>query len=172
MALLKDIEKIKKQPTVFVIFGATGNLAQKKLFPALFALDKSDLLPKKLKIVATSRTSHSTQKFQDLTKESVAPKDAKKWQNFSQKIEFIPYDVSENKNLDKITTRLTEIEKEAASCIKVILYLAIAPTIYEDAFKNIGKHKLNFGFLVHKNRSRIVIEKPFGYDFEKRPHKW
>src|SRR3989344_8804072 len=113
MALPKDIEKIKKQATVFVIFGATGNLAQKKLFPSMFALDKSDLLPEKLKIVATSRTSHSTQKFQDLTKESVAPKDAKKWQEFSQIIKFVPSDIAENKNLDRIVTRLSEIEKKA-----------------------------------------------------------
>src|SRR3990167_6293848 len=166
MALPKDIEKIKKQATVFVIFGATGNLAQKKLFPSLYALDKSDLLPEKLKIIATSRTSHSTQKFQDLTRESVAPNDAKIWQNFSQKLEYIPSDIAENKNIEKIVTRLSEIEKEAGACIKVILYLAIAPTIYEDALKNIDQNKLNFGCLVHKNQSRVVVEKPFGYDFE------
>src|SRR3989344_6975328 len=110
MALPKDIEKIKNQPTVFVIFGATGNLAQKKLFPALFELFKSNLLPKQLKIVATSRTGHSTSKFQDLTKVSVTPKDSKNWQEFSQKIEFIPSDIAENKNLDKIVARLSEIE--------------------------------------------------------------
>src|SRR3989304_1847738 len=94
MALPKDIEKIKKQATVFVIFGATGDLSRKKLFPALFALYKSGLLPEKLKIIATARTKHSTSQFQ-----------------------------------------------------------------------NSGKNKLNFGCLVHKNKSRVVIEKPFGYDF-------
>src|SRR3990167_3491974 len=165
MALPKDIEKIKKQATVFVIFGATGDLSRRKLFPALFALHISGLLPEKLKIIATARTKHSTSQFQNSIKESVTPQDSKKWQNFSQKIEFIPSDVAENKNLDKIARRLSEIEKETKSCIKAIIYLAVVPTIYENAFENIGKNKLNFGCLVHKNKSRVVVEKPFGYDF-------
>ena len=166
MALPKDIEKIQKQATVFAIFGATGDLARRKLFPALFALHKSGLLPEKLKIIATARTKHSTSQFQNSLKESTKPQDSKNWQDFSQKIEFIASDVAENKDLDKIAHRLAEIEKETKSCIKAIIYLAIAPTIYENAFKNIGGYKLNFGCLVHKNKSRVVIEKPFGYDFE------
>src|SRR3989337_2814825 len=165
MALPKDIEKIKKQATVFVIVGATGDLSRRKLFPALFALHKSGLLPEKLKIIAASRTKHSTLQFQNSLKETVKPQDSEKWQDFCQKIEFIPSDVAENKNLDKIARRLFEIEKETKSCIKAIIYLAVAPTIYEDAFKNIGQNKLNFGCLVHKNKSRVVIDKPFGYDF-------
>ena len=165
MALPKDIEKIKKQATVFVIFGATGDLSRKKLFPALFTLFQSGLLPEKLKIIAASRTKHSTSQFQNSIKESVNPQDSKKWQDFAKKIEFIASDVAENKNLENIAHRLSEIEKETKSCIKAIIYLAVAPTIYEDAFENIGKNKLNFGCLVHKNKSRVVIEKPFGYDF-------
>src|SRR3990167_9752673 len=165
MALPKDIEKIKKQATVFVIFGATGDLSRRKLFPALFALHISGLLPEKLKIIATARTKYSTSQFQNSLKESTKPQDSKKWQDFSGKIEFIASDVAQNKNLDKIAHRLSEIEKETKSCIKVIVYLAVAPTIYEDAFKNIGQNNLNFGCLVHKNKSRVVIEKPFGYDF-------
>ena len=129
MALPKDIEKIKKQPTVFVIFGATGDLSRKKLFPALFALYQSGLLPEKLKIIATARTKHSTSQFQSTIKEYVKPQDSKKWQEFAQKIEFIPSDVAKNKNLDKIARRLFEIEKETKSCIKAIIYLAVAPTI-------------------------------------------
>src|SRR3990167_7918347 len=86
MALPKDIEKIKKQATVFVIFGATGDLSRKKLFPALFTLFQSGLLPEKLKIIAASRTKHSTSQFQNSIKESVNPQDSKKWQDFAKKI--------------------------------------------------------------------------------------
>src|SRR3989338_6526163 len=98
MALPKDIEKIKKQATVFVIFGATGDLSRKKLFPALFALHISGLLPEKLKIIATARTKHSSLQFQDSLKETVKPQDHKKWQDFVKKIEFIASDVAKNKN--------------------------------------------------------------------------
>ena len=164
MALPKDIEKIKKQATVFVIFGATGDLAKKKLFPALFTLHQSNLLPKQFKIIAASRTKYSTSQFQSLIEEAVKPKDSAKWQDFAQSIEFIPSDIAKNKNLDQVTARLSKIEEEFDSCVKVIIYLAIAPTIYEDAFGNIGKNKLNFGCQKHKNQSRIVVEKPFGYD--------
>ena len=166
MAVPKDIENIKNQPTVFVIFGAAGDLSRKKLFPALFALYQSNLLPETLKIIAASRTKYTTSQFQQIAKDSVRPKDLAKWKEFAQNIEFIPSDLAENKNLDLIAKRLAEIEKESQACIKVILYLAIVPAIYEDAFKNIGQNKLNFGCLVHKNKSRVVVEKPFGYDLE------
>jgi len=96
MSLPKDIEKIKDQPTVFVIFGATGDLARKKLFPALFKLHQTKFLPHEFRIIATSRTHHSNEKFHQIIKESTKPKDLNDWQKFTQNIEFIAADIAKN----------------------------------------------------------------------------
>lgn len=163
MPLGKDI---KNQPTVFVIFGATGDLSRKKLFPALFELYKANLLPQKFKIIASARTAHPSEKFRGVVEETLRSKDEKSWQGFAKNIEYIASDIAENKNLDKIVKRIGELEKGAGACLKSVLYLAIAPTIYEKAFENIGKNKLHLGCQTHNNKARVVIEKPFGYNFE------
>ena len=52
MALPGDVAKIKDLPTIFVVFGATGDLSRKKIFPSFFELFKNKLLPEKFKIIA------------------------------------------------------------------------------------------------------------------------
>ena len=164
MALPKNIEKIKNLPTVFIIFGATGDLSRKKLFPSLFELFTTNLLPEKITILASSRSQYSNEEFAQIVKETVNPKDVTAWEKFISNLEFISSDVSENKNLDLISNRLLQIEKEAKTCVQRIIYLAISPSIYQKAFENIGKNKLNLGCRTHNNKARIVIEKPFGHN--------
>jgi len=165
MAVIRDLDQIKKTPTIFVIFGATGDLATKKLFPALLELHNANYLPEQFKIIAASRSSQSSKEFRNQLKDSLNPKDNKSWDTFASNIDFIQADVAENNNLGNITSHIKNTEKEIQECAKVIIYLAIAPSIYKQAFENLGKIKLNFGCATHSNKSRIVIEKPFGHDY-------
>ena len=80
------INKIKKQPTAIIIVGATGDLARKRIFPALFELFKTNLLPKYFKIIATARKPHSDNDFRQIVKEMLEVKDQEDWQNFAPKI--------------------------------------------------------------------------------------
>src|SRR3989344_957356 len=102
MATPKDIEEIKKSASVLVIFGATGDLSTKKIFPSLYELYKNNLLPDKFKIVASARTKFQTSEFSKKLKESINPADQKAWQGFENLIDYVPSDIDQNDNLDKI----------------------------------------------------------------------
>lgn len=152
------------QPTAFVIFGATGDLATKKIFPSLFELYKNNLLPQKIKIVAAARTPHTSESFTQILRETTVVKDSKSWNEFVKKIDYLSLDVAQDKNLDKLAKLLEKFEEESNVCIQRIFYMAVSPTILEKAIENLGKHKLHSGCQIHTLRARIVVEKPFGHD--------
>ena len=154
------------QPTAIVIVGATGNLARKRIFPALFALFKNNLLPSTFRIIATARTPHSDNSFRKKVKDMLGLKDEVKWQSFAKVISYVPADFGEGINLAEITKKLDSFEKEAQTCILRIYYLSISPQIVKDAVQNLGKNKLHLGCRLHNTRPRIIVEKPFGKDLK------
>lgn len=166
----KKLEKIPGQeiggPTAFVIFGATGDLAKKRIFPSLYKLSKSKLLPKTFKIISAARTPHSTNQFRNLVKEIVQAQDDENWQDFAKQIEYISVDVQKDINLPEITKTIENFEKESKVCVKRIFYFAVLPTVQEKAVENLSKNKLHLGCQIHNNKPRIIIEKPFGYDLK------
>lgn len=166
MSKAQDIENIKSSPTAFVIFGATGDLSRRKIFPSLYQLFQNDFLPKKFKIFAVARTPLVTEKFVSTLPTHINVINAKKWKEFTNFIEYIPADVAENINLDILSKKLDEFEKVQEECVQRILYMAIAHDIYKSAFENLGKASLNLGCKKHNLKARIVVEKPFGADYK------
>ena len=157
--------KINDTPATFVIFGATGDLSRKKIFPSFFELFKNNLLPQEIKIVGAARSNHTKESFLALFKDTINTTD-KKWHEFAQKIEYFRCDIEKNVDLDTLKEHLDTHEKNSKICVQRIYYLAISPYIYNDAFENLGKSRLNIGCQEHGKSSRIVIEKPFGYDYK------
>lgn len=174
MAQSIDIAKIKNLPvspqtlggpTAFVIFGATGDLSTKKIFPSFFKLYKNKLLPQIFEIIACARTAHTNESFIKILEESIKVDDHLPAE-FTSKIQYVSLDIAESKNLASLALALDAFEKESKVCPKRIFYMAISPKIYESAFNNLGKTKLNLGCQTHGSKARIVVEKPFGRDFE------
>lgn len=157
---------IKNIPTVLVIFGATGDLASKRIFPALIELSKAALLPEKFKIIACARTKHTTEKFVEVLKNSILVKDEDAWQEIARKITYLPLDLAENLNLGEITKYIEGFEKEINACPQRIFYMAISPSIFAKSFGNFGKNNLHIGCALHNTKPRIIIEKPFGRDLK------
>ena len=164
MALPHEIEKAKKTPTAFVIFGATGDLASKKIFPSFFELFKAGLLPADFKIIAAARSQLQSADFVTSLKERVMVKDYKSWDEFAKVIGYVSCDIAQNIDIDKIAKALNGYEKSIGKCTQRVFYMSISPFIYLDAFTNLGSHKLHLGCTVHQNPAKIVIEKPFGHD--------
>lgn len=169
MAKLEDLQKIKNLKTVLIIFGATGNLAQDRIFPALFKLYKSNLLPTQFKILACARTSHSHREFRKITEDSIGQKDREKIPDFFQKIDYLSLDIAENLNLGTLEQKINTFEKngDKNSCVRRIFYMAISPIILQGAIENLAKNNLHTGCQNHHPPAggpRIIIEKPFGYD--------
>src|SRR3990167_7911813 len=159
-------QSVKEKATAFVVFGATGDLARKKIFPSFYELFKANLLPEKFKIIAAARTKYSKEDFTQSLKENIKAPDKNLWHKFSQTIDYIQCDIENAKNLNVLLQRLEDLEKANKVCTQRVLYMAVSPFIYEKAFENLGKYKLNLGCTKHQKAARIVTEKPFGFDFQ------
>lgn len=166
MSQLPELESVKNSPTVFVIFGATGDLARKKIFPSFFELSKNNLLPEKFKIIAAARSQFTSESFTESLKDTITFKDKNDWEKFAKQVEYVNCDIAENINLDVLKRTLDNFEKDAKACTQRVLYMSISPFIYDKAFENVGKSGLNLGCSAHSKKARIVIEKPFGHDLK------
>ncbi|MFD2718117.1 glucose-6-phosphate dehydrogenase [Hymenobacter monticola] len=155
-------------PTIFVIFGGTGDLNARKLGPALYNLFLDGWLPEQFAIIGTGRTQLTSQQFEDKLLNDIGqfsrtgkPK-KEVWSTFAP---HVTYEVADVKNADSFkvfSQHITRLEKEWNAKANVIYYLAVAPEFFPIIATNLAKSKL----ADDPDRTRIVIEKPFGHDLE------
>ena len=131
-----------------VIFGATGDLCKRKLIPALFELWKKQLLPENILIVGASR--------RDYSKESWLEHLGDYPEGFCNWLDFRCCDLD---NQDSLQILHDE-------SVDTTYFLSVPPERYENAIINLKEA----GFLDDPDHSRVVIEKPFGYDLESADH--
>lgn len=150
--------------TSIIIFGVTGDLARRKLLPALYNNLKKGRLPDNVKIVGTGRrdwslddmVKHTHDSLQEFAKDIY---EEKLWEEFKGMLSYALVDLPQPDTYENLKSHLAEVEEGQEA--NRLYYLSIAPEYFDDAMKNLGKHdmaKENGGW------RRIVIEKPFGYD--------
>ncbi|MBC6990815.1 glucose-6-phosphate dehydrogenase [Hymenobacter sp. BT491] len=155
-------------PTIFVIFGGTGDLNARKLAPALYNLYLEGWLPEQFSIIGTGRTQLQDEDFrkkllEDINQFSRSGKAEKeKWEAFSQHLFYQVSDLNDFKTYKEFGTRIKHLETEWDTKANVIYYLAVAPNFFPVIAENLAKSKL----ADDSQRVRIVIEKPFGHDLE------
>jgi len=150
-------------PTTIVIFGASGDLTQRKLVPALYNLLRKGRLPGKINIVGFARRPYSDQEFRQrmqtgLKKFSAETYDEGLWNVFVNKLCYFRGDLTSAEDFTRLAEFLIDIDDGPSDRL---YYLATAPSFYEKIVGNLGAARMaaqEFG-----NR-RIVIEKPFGHD--------
>jgi len=162
-----------KNPLTITIFGATGDLAQKKLIPSLFDLYKKDLLPDQLKIVGFSRKDLSDEEYRDFMRKSLAAKGHDKevekdvMSGFLNKAHYKQGDINEMESYKDLAMFLSEKDEEIKACSNKLFYLAVPPNLYEPVFSNISKSGMAMPCKKHsedKRWTRVLVEKPFGSD--------
>ena len=131
-----------------VIFGATGDLCKKKLIPALYKLWEKDLLPPNFLITGCARRDHTATKW----KKSLGVYDEK----FLQQLDYISADLD---NVDTLRHLPDYLHDNT-------YFLSVPPERYANAITNLKET----GLLEDPDRSRVVIEKPFGYDYKSADH--
>ena len=155
------------ESTAVVIMGATGDLARRKLVPALFNLYCKERLPDGLSIIGFSRTPHSSEQFRDLMWESAREfgelaGQTDEWAVFAERLHYVPGSLTETADIADLGRRLHELEQDKQPANR-LFYLSIAPHLYEAAIESLGASGLanqDGGW------SRAVIEKPFGWDLK------
>jgi glucose-6-phosphate 1-dehydrogenase len=150
------------QPTVIMLFGATGDLAHRLVLPALYRLAQAGLLPEDWRLVGNGRGDVSHENFQDRVRESLeefGPKPEEgPWDDFCSRLRFAGggFEASDPGSLLEV---LQEAENELGGSPQRIHYLAVPPSAFAKLAEGIGEHNL-------AERSRIVFEKPFGTSME------
>jgi glucose-6-phosphate 1-dehydrogenase len=156
------------EPNVFVIFGAAGDLTWRKLMPALFDLSQKRSIPAHFAIIAVDRVPQSNEAFRKHLFEGVkkfasAGRAAlKEWKAFSEHITYLHGDFKSNATYKELGARCAGFEREWSAKAQRIFYMATPPSL----FGEIPRFLNHAGLAADRERSRLVIEKPIGYDLE------
>lgn len=156
-------------PTVIVVFGATGDLAKKKIFPALFRLFRNKELPKKFSIIGASRSAQTDDAFRTyltgiLNDFDDDPATKHSLEDF---LKLCTYQQAQFGNLDDykaIATSLGRQDNYWKICSNKLFYLAVPPHMYADMLKNITDSGLTEPCSPEEGWTRVLIEKPLGKD--------
>ncbi len=155
-------------PLIFTIFGASGDLAKRKLIPALFELHLDGLLPKGFTILGVSRTEFSDEAFRDevfLKNDllDLSKADEKLKADFAKKLFYQAIPDYEKADYAVVKNRLAELDKQFGLPGNYIFYLSTPPNLYTVIPQKLSGQGLNEN---GAHWRRLVIEKPFGYDLE------
>ena len=160
--------EIKIEPTVIVIFGATGDLTLRKLIPALYNLYLDNWIPENFAIIGVARRTMNNADFRKYLRDGVDKFSrrgkAKKaqWDKFANSITYVKGELADASTFTNLNKQITKIEKDWKEPANRIFYMAVPPMFFEDIAKALGSS----GLAKDKKLSRIVIEKPFGHDLE------
>jgi glucose-6-phosphate 1-dehydrogenase len=156
-------------PAIFVLFGATGDLAHRKVVPALFQLWRTNLLPHEFVILAVGRRPYADDAFRAELRASleqfsrVLPIEEAIWEAFASRIWYHRGDFGDQALYDGLATRLDELDERHATRGNRCYYLATQPSAFAEIIAGLGRAGLD-----HEQHGagwrRIVIEKPFGRD--------
>lgn len=154
-------------PFVFILFGATGDLAVNKLYPALFSLFKQGLLGEKFYIIGFSRRQMSDPEFANFVQDSLMAKGIADVDGFLKNVYYQQGIFDEKKGYEELIEKLTTFDSEVGACITRVFYLATPPDNYSMILNNLEQSKLSEGCGQGSEKwTRLAIEKPFGKDID------
>ena len=155
-------------PAIFTIFGITGDLAAKKIIPALWHLKREQRLPNRLSVIGFARRTLTGKDFRKIVRDAVektakSPIPDDEFDTFFSMFSYRSGTFENAEGFMPLADCIKEIESEWHECSNKLFYLAVPPSAYEAIFKRLADAKLNIP-CDEKSWSRILIEKPFGHD--------
>jgi glucose-6-phosphate 1-dehydrogenase len=156
----------RPDPSVFVIFGAGGDLTWRKLVPALYNLYLDGWLPEKFEVLGMDMGAMSDTQFRDHLRQGVdefsrrGKSEAESWNRFAGHLHFIEADLGNAGVYADLARRLSETESAWEVTTNRIFYLALPPTLIEPVTRQLAAAELNRD----RRHARMVVEKPFGRD--------
>lgn len=155
-------------PTIFVIFGITGDLANRKLLPALLALYAKKLLPQRFAIIGFSRRSFTREEFRELIREKMHVKQGQfKEEDVKHFLDHMSYEqgmFDEPAAYVRLAERMKGIDDRWGQCSNKLFHLSVSPTLYEGVLKELAASGLTKPCADETGWTRVLIEKPFGTD--------
>jgi len=160
------IAETTSKPVVIVIHGIAGDLAWRKLVPALFSLFRSDALPQRFAIVGLDSKPLSNEDLlgqlhdgvQRFSAAGSIPDEA--WPSFASHLQSVRGDLTDAASYGELAHRLSEMEQSWGSPADQIFYLAVPPALIEPIVARLH----GAGLANQRPNNRVVVEKPFGHD--------
>ncbi|MET9272286.1 glucose-6-phosphate dehydrogenase [Kribbella sp. NPDC003557] len=156
-------------PCSLVIFGVTGDLARKKLMPAVYDLANRGLLPPGFALVGFARRDYTNQDFAQIVHDSVkeharTPFREEVWQQLSEGFRFVPGDLTDDEAFKRLRETVDELDVTRGTGGNHAFYLSIPPGLFPEVVRQLSEHGLTDE---HPGSwRRVVIEKPFGHDLQ------
>ncbi len=164
------IEEAALHPTIFVIFGITGDLASRKLLPALLGLYSRKLLPPRFAIIGFSRRTFSREEFRESLRGrlNVRPGQYKE-EDIKHFLDHISYEQGlfhDPAAYVRLHARLMTIDERWGQCSNKLFHLSVPPKLYEGVLTHLASSELTKPCDDETGWTRVLIEKPFGNDIE------
>lgn len=158
----------KATPTIFLIFGGTGDLTKRKIMPAIFNLYLDNWLPENFAVIGSSSSKMSVENYKSellsavnqFSRKGKAKKED--WAKFSAHITYEAADITDPETFKPFGKLIEKYKKEWEQKPSIVYYCAVAPHFFSTIAENISKGKLEND----PETTRIVVEKPFGSDLE------
>jgi glucose-6-phosphate 1-dehydrogenase len=162
--LVAGLERLPVAPTTLVIFGATGDLARRKLLPALYNLAHEGALPERFFLIGVARKEKSHEDYRADCEEAIKrfsrrTPDDDVLAGLLDNVRYIPGTFDQDSVYEKLGSELDGFQREAGEPLNRAFYLSTAPNFFPTIVEQLGKSDL----ATHDNAEvRLIIEKPFG----------
>ena len=151
------------EPCVLAIFGASGDLTRRKIFPALYSLAMRKLLPEQFGIVGIARTEHTTEEFvaemeaavREFGRDEFNPE---VWERLAAATRYVPTDFADEEGQDRVARSLNELDEHNGTRGNRVYYFAVPPMAMPMLVEQLGERRTTRGWV------RLIVEKPFGRD--------
>jgi glucose-6-phosphate 1-dehydrogenase len=145
---------------VIVLFGASGDLAKRKLLPGMFHLAQVGLMPERFRIIGAARKALGEEEFRDLARESILgserkPDDPEAWERFSDSLRF----AGVGEGFDDLAAAIHDAREELGEGAELLFYLSLPPQAAAGTVEGLAELGLGDG-------ARVITEKPFGTDLD------
>ncbi|MGZ4410751.1 MAG: glucose-6-phosphate dehydrogenase [Gaiellaceae bacterium] len=153
----------KPEPCAVVIFGASGDLTQRKLMPAIYALAYRRLLPEQFQVVGVARSEMSSEQWQKDMRRAIEqyardPFDAQCWDLLAKGMSYVTTDIGARGGEAPLVEQLAHVDAQHGTRENRLFYLAVPPSAIGPTVRALGPHRHKEGW------TRLIVEKPFGHD--------
>ncbi len=156
-------------PCGMVIFGVTGDLARKKLMPAIYDLSNRGLLPPGFSLVGFARRDWADEDFEQVVHDAVKEHSRTEfreetWRQLAEGCRFVPGNFDDDQAFAKLRETVVELDEQRGTGGNHAFYLSIPPRFFGDVIGQLEKH----GLAEQRDGEwrRVVVEKPFGHDLD------
>src|SRR3954451_19036748 len=166
--LIEGLERLPVPATTLTIFGVTGDLAHRKLLPALYNLAHEGALPERFNLVGVARREMPDDEFRDMAKAAIEKfsrrePDATVLEGLLGRMHYVGFSFDDQPGYDRLSAKLDQLDAEGGGKLNRNYYLSTAPEFFPVIIKALKEADLNFDRDVDV---RCIIEKPFGTDLE------